>query len=110
VLVEKDKIDEEKLLTAALEAGAEDVSESGAVWEVITAPETFEVVRDAIKSLGVELASAEVAMVPQNLVKVEGREAQQLLKLMEAIEDHDDVQHLWTNCDIDEKEIEASLA
>ena len=110
VLVEKDKIDEEKLLTAALEAGAEDVSESGAVWEIITAPETFEVVRDAIKSLGVELANAEVAMVPQNLVKVEGREAQQLLKLMEAIEDHDDVQHLWANCDIDEKEIEASLA
>ena len=67
-------------------------------------------VRDAVKALGVEPASAEVAMVPQNYVKLVGKEAQQMLRLMEAIEDHDDVQHVWANFDIEEKEIEASLA
>ena len=110
VIVEKDKIDEEKLLNAALEAGADDVNDDGSVWEVVTLPEAFEAVRDAIKALGVEVASAEVAMLPKNLVKLEGKEAQQMLRLMEAIEDHDDVQHVWANFDIEEKEIEASLA
>ena len=110
VLIEKDKVDEEKLLNVALEAGAEDVNDDGSVWEIITAPEAFEVVRDAIKAIGVEIGNAEVAMLPKNTVKVEGKEAQQMLKLMEAIEDHDDVQHVWANFDIEEKEIEASLA
>ena len=63
-----------------------------------------------MKKLGVEPASAEVAMIPQNYVKLTGKEAQQMLKLMEVIEDHDDVQHVWANFDIEEKEIEASLA
>jgi YebC/PmpR family DNA-binding regulatory protein len=110
VLVEKGKVDEEKLLNAALDAGADDVNDDGSVWEVVSAPDLFDGVREAIKGLGVEPASAEVAMVPQNLVKLEGKEAQQMLKLMEAIEDHDDVQHVWANFDIEEKEIEASLA
>ena len=110
ILVEKGKVDEETLLNAALEAGADDVNDDGSVWEIVSPPESFEVVRDAIKALGVELASAEVAMVPKNLVKLEGTEARQMLRLMEAIEDHDDVQHVWANFDIEEKEIEASLA
>ena len=63
-----------------------------------------------MKKLGVEPASAEVAMIPQNYVKLTGKEAQQMLKLMEVIEEHDDVQHVWANFDIEEKEIEASLA
>ena len=66
--------------------------------------------RDAVKAIGVEPASAEVAMIPQNYVKLTGKEAQQMLKLMEVIEEHDDVQHVWANFDIEEKEIEASLA
>jgi len=110
VLIEKDKVDEEKLLNLALEAGAEDVNDDGSVWEIITPPEAFEAVRDAIKAQSVEIGNAEVAMLPKNTVKLEGREAQQMLKLMEAIEDHDDVQHVWANFDIEEKEIEASLA
>ena len=109
VLIEKGKVDEETLLNAALEAGADDVNDDGSVWEVVSAPEVFEAVRDAIKALGVEIGSAEVAMLPKNTVKVEGKEAQQMLRLMEAIEDHDDVQHAWANFDIEEKEIEASL-
>jgi YebC/PmpR family DNA-binding regulatory protein len=110
VIVEKNKVDEEKLLNAALEAGADDVNDDGSVWEIVSPPEAFEAVRDAVKALGTEVASAEVAMLPKNLVKLEGKEAQQMLKLMEAIEDHDDVQHVWANFDIEEKEIEASLA
>ena len=110
VFVEKDKADEEKLLNAALEAGADDMSDDGGVWEIICAPENFETVRDAVKALGVEPANAEVAMVPQNYVKLAGKEAQSMLKLFEALDDHDDVQHVWANFDIEEKEIEASLA
>jgi transcriptional/translational regulatory protein YebC/TACO1 len=67
-------------------------------------------VRDAVKAQGIEPANAEIAMIPQNYVKLEGKEAQQMLKLMEALDDHDDVQHVWANFDISEKEIEASLA
>ena len=110
VVVEKGGIDEEKLLSAALDAGADDMNDDESGWEIVCAPESFEAVRDAVKGLGVEPASAAVAMVPQNYVKLVGKEAQQMLKLMEAIEDHDDVQHVWANFDVEEKEIEASLA
>jgi YebC/PmpR family DNA-binding regulatory protein len=110
VVVEKQKADEETLLTAALDAGADDVNDDGSAWEVVSAPEAFEAVRDAIKAIGLEPASAEVAMIPQNYVRLQGKDAQQMLRLMEALDDHDDVQHVWANFDIEEKEIEASLA
>ena len=110
VVVEKSKADEEKLLNAALDAGADDMNDDGSAWEIVSAPEAFEGVRDAIKALGIEPAAAEIAMIPQNYVKLEGKDAQQMLKLMEALDDHDDVQHVWANFDIEEKEIEASLA
>jgi YebC/PmpR family DNA-binding regulatory protein len=110
VLVEKEKADEEKLLEAALEAGADDMGDDGSVWEIVCPPDSFEGVRDAVKALGLEPASAEVAMIPQNYVKLTGKDASVMLKLMEALDDHDDVQHVWANFDIEEKEIEASLA
>ena len=110
VFVEKDKADEEKLLNAVLEAGGDDMNDDGDTWEIMCAPETFEVVRDAVKALGVEPASAQVAMVPQNYIKLEGTDARTMLKLMEMLDDHDDVQRVWANFDIEEKEIEASLA
>ena len=110
VVVEKSKADEEKLLNAVLDSGADDMNDDGSAWEIVSAPERFEAVRDAVKALGIELASAEIAMVPQNYVKLQGKEAQQMLRLFEAIDDHDDVQHVWANFDIEEKEIEASLA
>ena len=110
IVVEKGKVDEDKLLAAALDAGADDMNDDESGWEIVCAPERFEAVREAVKALGVEPASAEVAMIPQNYVKLVGKEAQQMLKLMEAIEDHDDVQHVWANFDVEEKEIEASLA
>jgi YebC/PmpR family DNA-binding regulatory protein len=110
IVVEKAKADEEKLLGAVLDAGADDMQDDDDNWEVLSAPEAFQAVRDAVKQLGVEPASAQVSMIPQNYVKLDGKVAQQMLKLMEALDDHDDVQHVWSNFDISEQEIEASLA
>ena len=93
-----------------LEAGGDDMTDDGDTWEIMSAPEAFEAVRDAVKALGVEPASAQVAMVPQNYIKLEGSDARTMLKLMEMLDDHDDVQRVWANFDIEEKEIEASLA
>ena len=107
IVVERAGVDEEKLLNAVLEAGADDMNEDGGVFEIISAPESFEAVRDAVKAAGVEPASAEIAMVPQNYFKLTGNEAKTMLKLFEAVDDHDDVQHVWANFDIEEKEIEA---
>ena len=110
VMVERAKVDEEKLLAAVLDAGADDMNDDEGGFEIVCAPENFEAVRDAVKALGIEPASASVAMIPQNYVKLEGKDAQQMLKLMDALDDHDDVQNVWANFDIEEKEIEASLA
>ena len=110
VVVEKSAAEEEQLLDTALEVGADDVRDDGDNWEIISDPAAFEAVRDAVKALGIEPATAQVVMLPQNYVKLEGKDAAQMIRLMEAIEDHDDVQHVWSNFDIEEKEIEASLA
>jgi YebC/PmpR family DNA-binding regulatory protein len=110
IAIEKTKAEEEALMTAALDAGADDMSDEGDSWEVLSPPSLHETVLDAVKKLGIEPASAKVQMVPKNLVKLEGKTAQQMMKLMDALDDHDDVQNVWSNFDIEEKEIEASLA
>jgi YebC/PmpR family DNA-binding regulatory protein len=110
IVIEKSKADEEKLMSAVLDAGADDLQDDDDNWEVLSTPEAFPAVHEAVKALGVEPASAEVSMIPQNYVKLEGKVAQQMVKLMESLVDHDDVQHVWSNFDISEKEIEASLA
>jgi YebC/PmpR family DNA-binding regulatory protein len=110
IVIEKAKADEEKLMSAVLDAGADDLQDDNDNWEVLSAPEAFTAVNDAVKGLGIEPTSAQVSMIPQNYVKLEGKVAQQMLKLMEALDDYDDVQHVWSNFDISEKEIEASLA
>jgi YebC/PmpR family DNA-binding regulatory protein len=110
IFVDKGKVDEDKLLSVALDAGADDMNDDESAWEIISAPDSFEVVRDAVKGLGIEPTSAAVAMIPQNYVKLQGKDANQMIKLMEALDDHDDVQNVWANFDIEEKEIEASLA
>jgi YebC/PmpR family DNA-binding regulatory protein len=110
IVVEKSKADEEKLMNAVLEAGADDFQDDDDNWEVLTTPDVFQAVHEAVKALGIEPAAASVSMIPQNYVKLEGKVAQQMLKLMEVLEDHDDVQHVYSNFDIEEKEIEASLA
>jgi YebC/PmpR family DNA-binding regulatory protein len=110
IVVDKSAADEEQLLNVVLEAGGDDLRDDGDSWEIISDPGAFEAVREAVKALGIEPASAEIAMIPQNYVKLEGKAANQMVKLMEALDDHEDVKHVWSNFDIEEKEIEASLA
>ncbi len=110
IVVEKQGADEEALMTAAINAGADDFREDEDNWEIVSSPETYDVVLAAVRGLGVEPASAEVAMLPQNFVKLDGKPAKQMIRLMETLEDLDDVQHVWSNFDISAEEIEASLA
>ena len=110
VVVDKAKADEEKLLSTALDAGADDMRDDGESWEVLSDPSAFEAVRDAVKALGIEPSSAQVAMLPQNYVTLTGKDANQMIRLMDALDDHEDVKQVWSNFDIEEKEIEASLA
>jgi transcriptional/translational regulatory protein YebC/TACO1 len=110
IVVEKAKASEDALMSAALDAGADDLRDDGDNWEVVSPPEEFQQVLDAVKALGIEPAAAEIAMLPQNYVKLEGKPAQQMVKLMDILEDHEDSKKVWSNADIEEKEIEASLA
>jgi len=110
IVVEKTKADEDKLMNAVLDAGADDFQDDEDNWEVFSTPDKFPAVNEAVKALGIEPATAKVSMIPQNYVKLEGKPAQQMIKLMEGLEDHDDVQNVSSNFDIEEKEIEASLA
>ncbi|MFP4305845.1 MAG: YebC/PmpR family DNA-binding transcriptional regulator [Desulfococcaceae bacterium] len=100
ITVEKDQADEEKLMEVALEAGAEDVRDGGEQFEVLAEPSDFETVRDAVEAAGIAFSSAEVTMVPQNTTPVEGRDAEKMVDLMEALDDCDDVQKAYTNADI----------
>jgi YebC/PmpR family DNA-binding regulatory protein len=108
IVVDKTARPEEELFEIAIEAGADDLREDGDNFEIITSPENFENVQTAIKSAGIEPQVAEVSMVPQTYVKLEGTNAQQMLRLMETIEDHDDVQKVYANFDIDEADMAAA--
>jgi YebC/PmpR family DNA-binding regulatory protein len=110
IVVGKTKVNEDLLMSTALDAGADDLRDDGDSWEILSAPEAYQTVLDAVKKLGVEPDAAELSMLPQNYVKLEGRVAQQMVKLMDALDEHDDVRQVWSNFDIEEKEIEASLA
>lgn len=109
LVIDKSDVDEEALMTAAIDAGADDFRDEDDNWEVVSEPEAYDTVLAAVRAMGIEPASADLAMLPQNYVKLEGAPARQILKLMEFLEDHDDVQHVWSNFDIEAKEIEASL-
>jgi YebC/PmpR family DNA-binding regulatory protein len=105
IVVEQEKATEDELLEIILDAGAEDLREDGSNYEIFTSPETYETVVNALKDHDIELAASNLGYIPQNYVKLEGKQAQQLLRLMEELEDHDDVQHVWANFDIDDEEI-----
>jgi len=109
IVVPKELADEEKLMTIVLDAGAEDLKDDGSAWEVITPTETYDAVREALKGAGIEPGSAELAMVPQNYVKLTGSQASQMMKLVEALEENDDVQNVYSNFDIDEGELQAAV-
>ena len=104
---DKEAVDEEQLFNVALEAGAEDVKDEGDEFEVITDPSDFESVKEAIEGANLPYTLAEVTKIPQNMTKVEGKKAQQMVNLMQALEDHDDVSHLYANCDIPDDVLEA---
>ncbi len=106
VAFEKDKVDEEKLMDVALEAGALDVRETEKEYEVLTAPSDFEKVKKKLEEAQLVPAYAEISMIPQTTVRLTGKEAQQMLKLMESLEDSDDVQHVYANFDIADEEME----
>jgi len=104
--VERAGVDEDRVMEVALEGGAEDVRESGDLLEVITAPEHFEAVKAALEKAGVPFASAEVTMLPQSTVPISGKPAEQMVRLLEVLEDHDDVQTVSSNMDIAAEELE----
>jgi len=98
--IEKDGVEEESLMEVALEAGAEDVREEDGSFEVITEPEDFETVREAIEQASIAYADAEITMLPQNFTALQGKEAEQMVRLMDALDDCEDVQKVYTNADI----------
>ncbi|MCF6266330.1 MAG: YebC/PmpR family DNA-binding transcriptional regulator [Desulfuromusa sp.] len=99
----------ETIFEAALEAGAEDVKEDDGVIEVITDPVEFETVKNDLEKQGLKYQSAEVTMIPQNLNPVEGKQAESLMKMIDVLEDNDDVQNVYTNFDISDEEMEKIL-
>ncbi|MGA2434696.1 MAG: YebC/PmpR family DNA-binding transcriptional regulator [Bryobacteraceae bacterium] len=107
VLIPAEKATEEQLMNLVIDAGAEDIRNDGANWEILSPPDAHEAVLTAVQQAHLETVSAEVAMIPILLVKLEGKEASSMLKMSEALEDNDDVQSVYANFDIDEKEMEA---
>lgn len=107
ILIDAQKATEDQLLSIVLDAGAEDLRNDGTNWEIISPPEVHEAVLEALQKAGIETVSAQIAMIPKSTIKLEGKDAQAMLRLAEALEEHDDVQSIYSNYDIDEKEMEA---
>ena len=106
ITVDRAGVDEDRVMEVALEGGADDVREAGDLLEVLTAPERFEAVKTALEQAGVPIGSAEVTMMPQSSVSISGKNAEQMVRLLEALEDHDDVQNVSSNMDIAAEELE----
>jgi YebC/PmpR family DNA-binding regulatory protein len=106
IMIPKSAAKEDDLMTLVLENGGEDIRDDGESWEVLTDPHSFEAVVEAIKKAGITPDSAEIAMVPQNYVKLSGAAANTMVRMLEALDDQDDVQHVWSNFDMDIKELE----
>ena len=104
IVVEKENASEEQLMDLVLESGAEDLKDSGDSWEIISDPASHEAVLEAVQKAKIETISAEVAMVPKNVMKLEGKSAQGMMKLMDVLEEHDDVQDVYSNFETDEED------
>jgi YebC/PmpR family DNA-binding regulatory protein len=107
IVVDGARYDEDTVMTAAIEAGADDVVQDGDEFEVLTQPVDFAAVRDALKAAGIDLEAAELTMVPKNTVKLDEGDARKTMKIMDALEDSDDVQEVYANFDIPEEILEA---
>jgi YebC/PmpR family DNA-binding regulatory protein len=106
IVVPKSVAKEDDLMNIVLEAGADDMRDDGENWEIVTDPSAYEAVLEALKKANIKPAVSEVGMIPQNYIKLEGQQASTMIRLLEALEDHDDVQHVYSNFDIDEKQLE----
>jgi len=106
IVVPKSAAKEDDLMAVVLDAGAEDLKDDGDNWEVLSDPSSYEAVLEAVKKAGIQPVSSSVAMIPQNYIKVEGAAANTMIRLMEALEEHDDVQNVHSNFDIDQKLLE----
>ncbi len=107
ILVDGEKATEDQLMGILLDAGADDIRDDGGAWEILSPPEAHEAVLAALEKAGIPNESAEIAMVPKNTVKLEGKNANAMLKLYDALEEHDDVQNVYGNYEVDEAEVEA---
>ena len=107
IVIDGENATEDKLMDVTLEAGAEDLRNDGGNWVVVSPPEAHEAVLEAIQKAGIPTEEAEIGMVAKNLIRLEGKNASGMLKLNEVLEEHDDVQNVYSNFDIDEKEMEA---
>jgi YebC/PmpR family DNA-binding regulatory protein len=106
IVVPKSAAKEDDLMNLVLEAGGEDLKDDGESWEIITDPHAFEAVVEALKKANITPTASEIAMVPQNYIKLEGQQATTMIRLVEALEEQDDVQHVWSNFDVDLKQLE----
>jgi YebC/PmpR family DNA-binding regulatory protein len=106
IIVPKAAAKEDDLMNIILESGGEDLHDDGDNWEITTEPSAYEGVLEAVKKAGIEPASSSVALIPQNYIKLEGQAANTMIRLMEALEEHDDVQNVHANFDIDQKLLE----
>ncbi|MGI9101932.1 MAG: YebC/PmpR family DNA-binding transcriptional regulator [Terriglobales bacterium] len=106
IVVPKAAAKEDDLMNLVLEAGGEDLKDDGENWEIITEPNAFEAVLEAVKKANIKPTASEIAMIPQNYIKLEGHQATTMIRLVEALEELDDVQHVWSNFDVDLKQLE----
>ena len=107
IVVEKNKADEDELMGVALDAGAEDMKTWESTYEITTRPEDFEKVKKSLETKKIVMTVAEISMIPSNYIKLEGKQARQMLNLMESLEDHDDVQNVYANFDIPDEVMES---
>jgi len=105
ITIKKELTTEDNLMEIVLNAGGEDVIDAGDFWQVVTKPGDLYTVNDALQKAGIEIEESTVARVPQSTIKVEGKVASQVLKLIEALEDSDDVQHVYANFEADPESI-----
>lgn len=110
ITVLKEKADEDKLISLVLEAGAEDMKVDEDSYEIITSPDDFDKVSQAIKDARIEIDSAEITMLPQTYIKLDGKNAEQMLNLMNALEDSDDVKNAYSNFDISQEELKKHVS
>jgi transcriptional/translational regulatory protein YebC/TACO1 len=106
IIIPKEAAKEDDLMNIVLEAGGEDLHDDGENWEITTEPSAYESVLEAVKKAGITPASSSVSFIPQNYIKLEGQAANTMIRLMEALEEHDDVQNVHANFDIDQKLLE----